>query len=102
MALHKIGCVLVASGIVLLIVWATKNLSATKLKKTSIVLIIIGIAIMLLTKGCGKFGHGFRGYEKHQQVMIEALQSHGVDMTEEEIKTMMEEMKGEMMGKWKK
>jgi len=103
MKLHILFSLLFSSGIVLLIIWAAKNLPAKDLKKYGMWFVIIGIvgAVALGTHG-GKYKrHGMMKSDMYNQIMMEALSERGLEMTEEEMATMMEEVKSKKMDLFK-
>ena len=59
MVLHKLSCLALAVGIILLIIWAAKNLKKKDLKKLAVILIVIGIVGTLVSIGFGKMGMGY-------------------------------------------
>ncbi|MDA1209381.1 MAG: hypothetical protein O2904_05115 [bacterium] len=89
-----------ALGIVLLVIWAAKNMNAKSLKSLALGCIGVGLVGALAFGTCGKkFGwHGKRDGSMHNTAMMQALSDRGLDMTEEEMTTMMEEMKSSMKG----
>ena len=74
--LHKVSCAALIIGVILLIIWAAKNLKKDALKKLAVILIIAGLAGSLLTigvmkSGRGSFTHGkmMMNSERHEKMM---------------------------------
>ena len=94
---HGLICLLFLTGVILLIIWATKNLKKDQLLKWSIGLIVIaglGWLLGISFGGLGfrnhMYGNGF-GYGLPTQNMWECMQD---DECHEEMETFMEQMMG--------
>ncbi len=101
MKLHMLFGILMLSGVILLIVWAAKNLKAAKLKKTAKWLVVIGIVGGLVTGGCASKWKKHGG-DRHSAVMMEVYANHGAEFSEEEWKEIQTEIKEAMKASWKK
>jgi len=61
--LHKLFALAFLLGLIFFVVWVLRNVKKDKLKKLSIILLVIGILGCLITMSFGGFGHKkFKGY----------------------------------------
>ncbi len=103
--LGMLSGLLTLAGVILLIIWATKNLSKNQLKHASLWLIGLGIALGIVA-GSGVFGiagmgwgRGMMGGDSYNRAMMDALRSRGMEMDEGDFNEMMEEARGMMQGR---
>jgi len=105
-----LGCIfhlLLLLGVIFFAVWAIKNLSKDKFKKLWIWFLVIGLVGSIIFSGGARFKKGFhKGFSCDKadktSIMQEVLLEQGFDVSDEQMKAMMESMKekmGSMKGK---
>ncbi len=94
--LGMLSVLLLIAGVILLVLWANKNLSKNQLKHASLWLIGIGIALGILASA-GSHMMGGRGMkmmkgDNYNAAMMDAMRDRGMEMDEVEFEGMMEDV----------